>query len=200
MSPHTPTAHEVETFSGNFVDTSDPSPPTIVLEDIAHALSNICRYGGHSNVFYPVAEHAVFCSIRVERKGYGRKTALAALHHDDSEAYLGDIPRPLKPLLGEVYETLSSQMDEAIIEALRLPLSMADLHSGVVKSADNWALLVEAQHLLPSQGVNWAGSALDAWKLYDAPSRIIVPDYWRGAVTPAEAEGLYLSRHWELTR
>jgi hypothetical protein len=78
MTMHTPTKHEVETFSGLYVDTEDPRPDTIRLEDIAHALANTCRYGGHCSRFYSVAEHAVFCSIRIERKGGGRRTRLPA--------------------------------------------------------------------------------------------------------------------------
>ena len=58
---HTPTKHEVETFSGLYVDTKSPKPETIRLEDVAHALANTCRYGGHCLRFYSVAEHAVFC-------------------------------------------------------------------------------------------------------------------------------------------
>lgn len=199
---HVPNAHEVETFSGNFVDTKRPDPDTIVLEDIAHALANTCRYGGHCQRFYSVAEHAVFCSIRVERQGYGRRTALAALHHDDAEAYLGDIPRPLKPLLGKGYERLSDRMDAAIVEGLDLPLSVGHFHDQPVKEADTWALLVEAKFLLPSQGKGWylGEQGAHAWGLEAQPERIVIPDYWRGGLEPKEAEGLFLSRHWSLIK
>jgi hypothetical protein len=197
---HVPTNHEVETFSGRFVDTSNPRADTIALEDIAHSLAATCRYGGHCKDFYSVAEHAVFCSVRLERVGYGRKLQLAALHHDDAEAYLGDIPRPMKPLLGSIYGELSDQMDEAVCEALELPFTASAFHDHVVKLVDTWALLVEARFLLPSQGKGWylGEQGAHAWGLEEQPSRIVVPDYWLGGLTPRKAEKLYLNRHKEL--
>ena len=198
---HIPSNHEVETFTGRYVDTSNPRADTIVLEDIAHSLAATCRYGGHCQRFYSVAEHAVFCSIRAERMGYGLRVQRAALHHDDAEAYLGDIPRPLKPLLGAAYEELSDRMDAAIVEGLSLPISVEDFHASAVKSIDTWALLVEARFLLPSQGKGWylGEQGAHAWGLEDQPSRIVVPDYWLGGITPRAAEKLYLNRHKELT-
>lgn len=194
---HRPTAHEVETFSGEWVDTRLPRPSTIRLEDIAHALSQVCRFGGHCAEFYSVAEHSVFVSRRLERQGYGRRMQMAGLLHDAAEAYLGDVPRPLKPLLGEAYEQLSEQMDYAIGQALDIDDML--FHDPAVKSADNWALLVEARFLLPSKGVNWAGSELDAWAIHDAPSRIVVPDYWRGGLPSDQAERMFIHRYKELS-
>jgi 5'-deoxynucleotidase YfbR-like HD superfamily hydrolase len=201
VSKHIPTAHEVETYSGAFVDTSAPDPATIKIADIAHALSNVCRYGGHCQRFYSVAEHAVFVSHRVERK-HNKFWALVALHHDDSEAYLGDIPRPMKPLLGDAYVELTEAMDDAVIEALELPFFAHDFHAPAVKDADNFALFVEARHLLPSQGRQWfgGGQGSDQWELGDSiPQRIITPDYWQDGLAPAEAAKLFLERHKELT-
>ena len=193
-----PSEYMVETFSGRFVDTKWPKTEQICLEDIAHALANTCRYGGHCRRFYSVAEHAVFVSQRVERQGMGRVTILAALHHDDPEAYLGDIPRPLKPLLGARYERLTDRMEAAIAEALDFSQHVRlVMHNPVVKNADNWALFVEARHLLPSRGINWAGSQLEAWSI-EQQGRIVTPDYWKGGLPPEEAEALYLARHKEV--
>ena len=198
---HVPISTEVETFSGQYVDTATPDPATIRLVDIAHALASTCRYGGHCRDFYSVAEHAVFCSIRVERKGFGRGLQLAALHHDDAEAYLGDIPRPLKPLLGPGYVSLTEQMDQAIIAALGLSGAEADFHDPAVKDADTWALLVEARHLLPSRGLHWFNGEQGAstWGIDRQPGRVVIPDYWTGGLSPAGAKKLYLNRHKELT-
>lgn len=194
---HTPTANEVETFSGAYVDTGDPSIATIQLEDIAHALASLCRFGGHSKQFYSVAEHAVFVSRRLETLGWHRDMCLAGLHHDDAEAYLGDIPRPLKLLLTDAYKPLSDRMDQTIVWALRNSyganhLYVPDLHSTAVKDADNYALLIEAHNLMPSGGINWAGSSLDK------TATPATPEYWTGGLDPTAAEGLFLSRHWEL--
>lgn len=196
---HIPTSHEVETFTGRFVDTKTPKAATICLEDVAHALAATCRYGGHCQRFYSVAEHSVFCSIRVERRGYGRELQLAALHHDDAEAYLGDIPRPMKSLLGAAYKRLTERMDVAIIEALGLVGLAADFHSQHVKDADNWALFVEARHLLPSEGRHWDGHDEGASWAEGQPSRIVTPDYWHGGLDPVAAKNLYIERHHALT-
>lgn len=200
---HIPTAHEVETFTGKFVDTKKPDPASIDLGDIAHALANTCRYGGHCQRFYSVAEHAVFVSRRLERKGYSKNVQLAGLHHDDAEAYLGDIPRPMKSLLGAAYRNLSDRMDAAICAGPLTDYGVVpvDFHQAAVKNADNFALFVEARFLLPSQGKHWfeGDQGASLWGLDAQPKRIITPDYWTGGMTPAAARSLFLHRHKELT-
>jgi hypothetical protein len=81
----------IRTYSGLYVNVFDPDPETICIEDIAHALSNLCRFAGHTKRFYSVAQHSVLCSRCVDDK-----FRLQALLHDASEAYLLDIPRPIK--------------------------------------------------------------------------------------------------------
>lgn len=68
----------------------------IVVEDIAHALANQCRYSGHCERFYSVAEHSVRLAMVTYRRAHDLQTTRAALLHDASEAYLHDLPRPLK--------------------------------------------------------------------------------------------------------
>lgn len=191
--------YEVETFIGRFVDTREPDPATIHLEDIAHALAHTCRYGGHCKRFYSVAEHSVLCSRRAEEEGLSNRRQRAALHHDDAEAYLGDIPRPMKPLLGVGYRRLTSRMDEAILEALRLGLSVGSLHVPQIKELDNWALFLEARYLLPSKGENWTGF-LEAWDVNPdlAENVPATPPYWRGGLSPQKAKKEFLARHHEL--
>ncbi len=193
--------HSIETYSGAFVDTKAPDPRSIVLEDVAHALSSICRFGGHSKVFYSVAEHAVYCSTHMERMNYNRLECLAALHHDDSEAFLGDIPRPLKPLLGRAYKVLSDRMDRAIVKGLGLPFPAGNLHTTAIKEADNAALVVEAAQLMRSKGAHWFEDDVyvSLWALGMAPASQATPDYWLGGLHPAAAKRLYLDRHKELT-
>lgn len=199
MSIYIPTDHQIETFTRRYVDTRTPTADTICVEDIAHALSNVCRYGGHCRRFYPVAEHAVFVSVRLERQGYPLNTIIGGLHHDDAEAYLGDIPRPLKPLLGKAYEILTNKMDAAIEKSLALP-DLTREEYRAIKEADNWALFVEAKHLLPSQGRGWwdGGQSSQTWGIDSLPSRIVTPNYWKGGLPPEAAEHLFLARHKEL--
>jgi len=195
---HIPHAHDVETFTGQYINTKNPDPATINVLDIAHALAMTCRYGGHCQDFYSVAEHSVMCSVRVERKGGSLASQIGALHHDDPEAYLGDIPRPMKKLLGRAYEELTERMEVAIVTALGLRGEEGWFHTDIVKDADNWALFVEAKHLLPSQGKHWwkGDQGAAEWDLRDTlPSRIVTPDYWRGGLPPTEARALYIARH-----
>lgn len=198
---HVPSSYEVETFTGKFVDVSDPQVDTICVEDIAHSLSNICRYGGHCRHRYSVAQHAVFVSERLRRQGRSKLHQLTGLHHDDSEAYLCDVPRPIKKLFGRQYEVLTEVMDETICQALFSGLIVPSFfHDPVIKDSDNWALFVEAKHMLPSQGINWAGSQLDDWGVRQdgLPSRIITPDYWKGKEDEEAVEAEFLRRHYEL--
>lgn len=195
---HVPTNHEIETASGRFVDLSDPDPATIHIEDIAHGLAMVCRYNGQASRFYSVAEHAVAVSRELERRGASKMLQIAGLHHDDAEAYLGDVTRPLKSLLQPKYGRLTNMMDDAIIEALNLPWDGDALHMEEVKEVDNFILLIEAKHLLPSEGANWAGNGCN-WEIPDdavADDSNWKPQCW----TSGNAQIMYMLRHWELTR
>ena len=88
----------MQTFSGATIHPSDPHPDSIHIEDIANALARQCRYAGHCLKFYSVAEHCCHVSDRATTV-----YKLSALMHDASEAYLVDIPRPVKPLLQNYY-------------------------------------------------------------------------------------------------
>ena len=187
--------YEIETYTGRFVDTQQPDPSTICVEDIAHALSQTCRYGGHCGKYFSVAEHSVFVSRRLEQKGHSASWQLAGLHHDDAEAYLGDIPRPMKPLLGDAYEGLTVRMDEAIVAALGLPFSATRFHEPAVKLTDSWALFIEARHLLPSGGKSWSS---DMYQRRDLAPRMVTPAYWLGGVAASDAEAMFLERHVDL--
>lgn len=79
------------TQSGRSLDVFRPSRAEIDLEDIAHALANSCRWGGHCRVFYSVAQHSVIVSDHV-----APEHARFALLHDAAEAYLVDVPTPIK--------------------------------------------------------------------------------------------------------
>lgn len=74
----------------------EPNSEDIKIEDIAHALSLICRANGHFPEFYSVAQHCIACCEEAIARKYTNKVALACLLHDGSEAYIGDITRPLK--------------------------------------------------------------------------------------------------------
>lgn len=89
----------IRTFTGIYMNVFEPTIDMICIEDIAHALSNQCRFGGHLPEFYSVAQHSLLCSQLVSDK-----YKLQALLHDASEAYLLDIPSPIKRSLSNYKE------------------------------------------------------------------------------------------------
>lgn len=134
--------HEVHramynTTGGMVISLTDPAPHSINIEDIAHALSHICRFGGHSSAFYSVAQHCVLVAQMVPpaAKKWG-------LLHDAPEAYLGDVIKPLKILLGTTYHTLEKNFQTAILSHFNLFVSEETLQS--VKNADR--LILEIEH------------------------------------------------------
>lgn len=176
---YVPLANDIETYSGAYLNLADPDPDAITLDDVAHGLAFTCRYNGQCAFYYSVAQHAVMVSRYLKFQNYGVEMQLCGLHHDDAEAFLGDVTRPLKSLLQPAYGKLSDAMDEAIAEAFgnRWPAAMPP----EVKDADNWALSVEARRLLPSQGKHWT---LGMW---DRP----------GTERGREAHGLWTGRMHE---
>src|ERR1051325_4550411 len=89
----------MQTFSGRRFYPLSPRSDELDPADIAHALSLLCRFAGHVERFYSVAEHCVHLSYAVPPED-----ALAALLHDATEAYVVDVPRPLKRSLPEYQE------------------------------------------------------------------------------------------------
>jgi len=87
-----------QTHSGRMFFPGDPRPEEIHLVDVAHGLSHICRFAGQCRCFYAVGEHCVRVSLLLERWGFV-ELALTGLLHDGSEAFLVDMPKPVKILL-----------------------------------------------------------------------------------------------------
>ena len=105
----------ITTVSGRFFDLLAPRDYPYDIDEIGHALSNICRYTGHVNSFYSVAEHSVLVSRIVPDH-----LSLCGLLHDASEAFVGDVSSPLKKLLPE-YKKIEENIQSAIAEYYGLP-------------------------------------------------------------------------------
>jgi len=133
----------LQTASGRAFHPLAPSEDEIVLSDIALALSRICRYGGHPREFYSVAEHSIRCAEIVPDEH-----RLAALLHDASEAYLGDMIRPLKMIseLGRTYGQIERRVQETINR--KFGLEPGAHKRPEVLRADNILLLTEKRDLL----------------------------------------------------
>ncbi len=107
--------------SGIVFDVFEPKAENIKLIDIAHALSNICRYGGHSPSFYSVAQHSVLCS---EQPGTPQEQ-LEFLMHDASEAFLVDLPRPIKSKMPD-YRRIEDNLLALIFDKFELTFPLSD--------------------------------------------------------------------------
>ena len=135
----------IATFTGQAVAPLNPDPETLFIEDIAHALSNACRFVGHVDRFYSVAQHSVLCSDLVAKKA--PDLALTALMHDASEAYLSDIARPIKsqPEFGDVYKAVETGLEVVIANRFGLYYPYPE----IIKWADNVLLRSEQRDLMP---------------------------------------------------
>jgi uncharacterized protein len=130
----------LQTVSGRRVNPFDPDPEQIDIGDIGRALANQCRFGGHCRVFYSVAQHSVIVSELVEQRGGDAEDVFAALMHDAAEAYLGDMPHPLKhrSSLGEAFRAAEEVLERAIRDRFRLKAAVAE-----IKSVDRALLATE---------------------------------------------------------
>lgn len=86
----------MNTFSGKKINPLEMKAEDICIEDIAHALSLLCRGGGHLKHFYSVGQHSLNCMKEAKARGGDRRVQLACLLHDASEAYISDVIRPVK--------------------------------------------------------------------------------------------------------
>ena len=116
--------HSIETRSGIFFCLTDPNPSHIKIEDIAHSLSMQCRFNGHCNKFYSVAEHCVQCVMYAQKLhlkfGHSARMLLFILLHDAAEAYTGDIITPVKTLFDStsVFLRVEADLESCIYEVL----------------------------------------------------------------------------------
>ena len=169
------------TASGVGFDFLRPNPGLVDIQDIAHALANLCRFTGHTSTFYSVAQHSVGASHLVPGE-----FALEALLHDASEAYLGDVSTPLKALLPE-YRKVECGVQQAICR--RFGVQTAE--SGYVKEADMEMLRAERRILIPRNDAIWPLSPIDNAGI----GHLVFPTW-----APGQAEAEFLKRFNFLTR
>ncbi|OAM73046.1 hypothetical protein [Devosia elaeis] len=158
-----PTGGWMQTFTGRAVYPLDLRPEDIDIRDIAHALSLQCRYAGHVRQFYSVAEHSVHVARHCRQ--YGPEAGLEGLLHDATEAYLVDVPRPIKPFL-KSYKLIEQRAWRAI--AGRFDLA-PDFYCEAVHEADNRILHDERAALMSPCEREWSltgdplGVTIECW-------------------------------------
>jgi hypothetical protein len=179
----------IQTSGGGIMDYDNPIADPPDIRDVAHALSQICRFCGHTRSFYSVAEHSVHVSracIPLENKRWG-------LLHDASEAYTGDCPSPFKRMLGDRYKEVEGRLMFAIGCRARMPRPGIILgeHNHVVlprevQRADMRMLMTEARDLLPPTPFRWGVRA--------------TPYFWRivKPMTSKQAEKAFLAEYRHL--
>lgn len=158
----------IQTVSGRRFNPFEPDPVEIDIDDIATALANQCRFGGHCRTFYSVAQHSCLASDLVEEGGGSTADALWALLHDASEAYLVDLPHPIKHRseLGRMYATAEAGLQEAICARFHLPLEPPAGLKQIDRSllaAERRAVSEVAWHWPELDGVTAAELAIEPW-------------------------------------
>lgn len=168
----------LQTYTGGQFFPLDPRAEEVRVQDIAHALANLCRFGGHCTHFYSVAQHSVIVSRLVPVRH-----ALQALLHDAAEAYLVDVPRPLKLELPE-YRVIEKRVQAVIYERFGLPA----VEDPCIKQADDRALAQEHRDLMMRSAYDWSRLA------DERPLPMAIQ------ALPAEvARGMFMTRFHSLT-
>ena len=139
-------ANAIRTYKGHIFDITNPDTWVFDLEDIAQALSNLCRFNGHIE-FYSVAEHSVRVQKELYLNGYSVLCQMIGLLHDAVEAYIGDIPRPQKKITfldGEPMGDFEKGLEYALFQAYGFLDADFDYYWEKVKEADLAVYLDEA--------------------------------------------------------
>ncbi len=168
----------IVTHSGIRFDPLHPDSAMVYIDDIAHALGNLCRFCGHVRSFYSIAQHSVLVSRNVPPE-----LALWGLLHDGSEAYIADMASPVKRHLAD-YRRAERGLEAAVAKRFCLELPEPVL----VKGADVRALVTEIRDLMPACAADW-GAAFGV-----APfAERIEP------LGPRDAKEEFLRRYYEIT-
>lgn len=166
--------------NGAMLDIEHLTPEAVDAAAIGHCLSSICRFNGATTHFYSVAQHCLFVSMLVPAR-----LQLAALVHDASEAYVTDLPSPIKHDSRMAwYRDLERRVQSVIETHFGLQLTERDRRE--IKEADEIMLATEASQLLPKEDYLWP------LKIARPAPFIITP------VLPKTAEQLWLTRLNEL--
>ena len=136
----------ITTYTGKHFEPTNPDPELICIEDIAHALSLICRGNGHIKTFWSVGQHCINCAKEARARGLSDRMSLACLLHDASECYMSDIPRPFKQEL-PAYREYEDRLLDMIYERF-LGTRLSEEEQAQLKEIDDAMLWYDLENLL----------------------------------------------------
>ena len=136
----------VSLYRGEQFSILHPESSEFDIMDIAHSLSHICRFNGHSKFFYSVAQHSLAVKEMIRIDGYGVMMQLYGLTHDVSEFVCADLQSTIKSCLSG-YREIEDSIENAFYKAYGI-LPPADEERAIVKEYDNMALFVESKNLM----------------------------------------------------
>jgi 5'-nucleotidase len=170
----------IETYTGLKFDVLNPKPEQITIADIAHALSQVCRFAGHTKYFYSVGQHSYLGSFLVPSED-----ALWFLLHDASEAYVGDMSSPLKHLTaaGDAYRPVEQKIMRVICKKFEL----SESQPASVHVADTAMLYAEKKQLMGP--LPWDRD----WGKFIKPADVRIRE-----MSPRKVEQLFLERFTKL--
>lgn len=169
-------------LSGATFNYNQPEKSDVTIDDIASALSNVCRFSGHLPVFYSVAQHLVNTSYIVPEEH-----AFTALMHDTAEAFTNDLPTPLKWAL-PVFKELEVKIESAMANKFGFEYPYPD----PVKLADTQMLLLEKKYVKQDPHV---------WEYYgDVEYEHLLDKVDLKGWQPVRAKREFLERFYELTQ
>jgi len=169
---------KIQTYTGKVIDFENSDPDQIDIEDIAQGLSKVCRFSGQCSEFYSVAQHSVYVSQKV------KTNQLQALLHDATEAYMADLPSPIKRLCPN-YKKYEARLWIAVCVRFKVPVMM----SPALKLADLRMVITEHEVLFKDKDD-------EVWKHLDHISSYrmtVLP------LAPKLAYDLFMERFGELT-
>ncbi len=127
----------LKTYMGNKVDPLEVAAEDITLEDIAHALSLMCRGNGQVVHFYSVGQHCINCAKEAKARGWNERLQLGCLLHDAAEAYMSDLITPIKVHMPQYYE-----IEDRFLKAVYEKFGLSDL------SKEEWDMIMDVDRAL----------------------------------------------------
>ena len=184
----------IRTSSGVKFYPLNPDPQGILIEDIAHALSLLCRGNGHVKVFFSVGQHCIHCAKEAEQRGYSTRLILACLLHDASEAYLSDITRPVKQHLQDYCRYEEHLLEVIYKKFLGSPLSQEE--QKLVKIIDDDMLYYDLRDLLNESVGELVNKSVSGQEPRSAPVMYSSFSYKERSFKEVEEEYLSLFRKY----